>query len=348
VTVKQAREAARQWMVEETSTMRGFRGAYVAGSTNWLSDDADLSATSDVDIMVVLAQPSEARVRHKFLYHGVLLEVSRLRQEQFQSPSQILSDYHLAPSFRTTKFMSDPLGFLAPLLAEVARHYAKRHWVRQRGANARDKLLRFLHSVNSEAAIHDQILACLFAAGITTHILLVAGLKNPTVRTRYQAVRELVTRYGHSEFHETLLNLLGASRISREQAARHLRTLTEVFDAASTAIKSPFPFASDVSDHGRAIAIDGTLELIEQGYHREAMFWVGVTHSRCQKILSLDAPRRLTESVKDSYHELAADLGLSTAPAVSQRCAEIQKLLPQVCNLAETIATANPEVEDRG
>lgn len=31
VTVKQAREAARQWMVEEASTMPGFRGAYTAG-----------------------------------------------------------------------------------------------------------------------------------------------------------------------------------------------------------------------------------------------------------------------------------------------------------------------------
>jgi hypothetical protein len=333
-------------MVEEASTMPGFRGAYTAGSTNWLSDDADLPATSDVDIMVVLAEPNEVGGRHKFLYHGVLLEVSYLRPDQFQSPAQLLSDYHLAPSFRTTKIMFDPWGFLAPHFAEVSRDYAKRYWVRRRGANARDKLLRFLHAVNSEAALHDQVVACLFAAGITTHILLVAGLKNPTVRTRYQAVRELVTGYGHTGFHETLLNLLGATRISREQAARHLATLIDVFDVARTAINSPFPFASDVSDHGRPSAIDGMLELIEQGFHREAMFWVGVTHSRCQKILSSDAPGRLTQSFKNSYHELAGDLGLSTAAAVSRRWAEIQQILPQVCDLAETIAAANPEVED--
>lgn len=348
VTVKQAREAARQWMVEEASTMPGFRGAYTAGSTNWLTDDADLPATSDVDIMVVLAEPREVGGRHKFLYHGVLLEVSYLRQDQFRSPVQILSDYHLAPSFRTTKIMFDPLGFLAPLFAEVSRDYPKRYWVRRRVAHARDKLLRFLHSVNGEAAFPDQVVACLFAAGVTTHILLVAGLKNPTVRARYQAVHQLVIAYGHTEFHETLLSLLGATRISREQAARHLTTLTDVFDAAKTAIKSPFPFASDVSDHGRTIAIDGTLELIGQGYHREAMFWVGVTHSRCQKILSSDAPGRLTESFKNSYHELAGDLGLPTAAAVSRRSAEIQRILPKVCDLAETIAAANPEIEDGG
>src|SRR5262249_4723595 len=34
-----------------------------------------------------------------------------------------------------------------------------------------------------------------------------------------------------------------------------------------------------------------SLELIESGYHREAMFWIAVTHSRCQKVLS--APIRV-------------------------------------------------------
>jgi hypothetical protein len=75
------------------------------------------------------------------------------------------------------------------------------------------------------------------------------------------------------------------------------------------------------------------------------MFWVGVTYSRCQKILYADAPGRLTESFKDSYHELARDLGLSTPAAISRRCAEIQRILPQICDLAETIAASNPEVE---
>lgn len=123
VTVKQARDVARQWMVEEAIAIPGFRGAYTAGSTNWLSEDAGLPATSDLDVMVVLAEPNRACGRRKFLYHGVLLEVSYLCQDQFQSPSRILSDYHLAPSFRTTKIMADPVGFLEPLFAEVCRDY---------------------------------------------------------------------------------------------------------------------------------------------------------------------------------------------------------------------------------
>ncbi len=104
-------------------------------------------------------------------------------------------------------------------------------------------------------------MACLFAAGITAHILLVAGLRNPTVRARYVAVRELLADYGHVEFHEALLELLGSARISRERVSQHLAPLTEIFDAARRAIRTPFPFATDISDSGRRIAINDGFEL---------------------------------------------------------------------------------------
>jgi hypothetical protein len=335
-------------MAEEASRVPGFCCAYTAGSTNWLSDDADLPTTSDVDIMVVLEEPNEGVGRRKFHYCNVLFEVSYLWQNQFQSPTRILSDYHLAPSLQSTTTIFDPLGLLAPILVSVSTEYRKRHWVQQRATNARDKVLRFLQSVNGEATLHEQVIRCLFAAGITTHILLVAGLRNPTVRARYRNVRELLVEYGHDEFQETLLNLLGSARISRERVKRHLATLSDVLDAARVAIKTPFPFASDVSDDARAITKDGILKLIEQGYHREAMFWVGIMHSRCQKILWSDAPGLLSQSYKNSFHELAWDLGLPASAAVRQRCVEIERALPQVCSLAQTIARANPEIENYG
>jgi hypothetical protein len=344
--VKQAREAARQWMVEETSGIPGFCGAYTAGSTNWLPDDADLTEASDVDIMVVLAAKNRVGSRGKFFYHDTLLEVSYLGDDQFQSPEQVLNDYHLAPSFRTTKIIFDPLGRLTPLLRAVSRDYTKRRWVRQRCTNARDKVLTYLQSIDEDTALHNQVIACLFAAGITTHVLLVAGLRNPTVRARYVSERELLADYGHVDFHETLLELLGAARISRGRVSHHLATLAEIFDAAKSAIKTPFPFVSDVSESARTIAIDGSLELIGRGYHREAMFWIGVTYSRCQMVLSRDAPGDLTQSFKDSYQELVGDLGVPTFAEVRRRAAEIERILPRVCDLADGIIAANYEIED--
>lgn len=207
--VQQAREAARQWMIEEGSRILGFCGAYIAGSTNWLANDADLNPASDLDITVVLADQNQAGGRGKFIYRDTLIDVSYLGKHQLQSAQQILSDYHLAPSFRMTKVVFDPLGHLAPLLAAVSRDYSKPQWIRQRCTHARNKVLSYVQSIKQESAVHDQVIACLFAAGITTHVLLVAGLRNPTVRTRYVTVRELLADCGELEFHEMLLELLG-------------------------------------------------------------------------------------------------------------------------------------------
>ena len=237
--VGQARETARQWVNEEASRIPGFCGAYTIGSTNWLPDDDNLTTTSDLDIIVVLTGPYQAsrcdKLRSgKFRYGEILLEVSYLRSDQLQSSDLVLSDYHLAPSFRTTNILLDPSGHLTALRALVCRDYAKRQWVRQRCANARDKVLRYLRSIAEATTFHDQVIACLFAAGITTHVLLAAGLRNPTVRARYVAVRELLADYDDVEFHQTLLELLGADRISRGRVSQHLATLTEGDSALPT------------------------------------------------------------------------------------------------------------------
>lgn len=131
--------------------------------------------------------------------------------------------------------------------------------------------------------------------------------ENPTVRTRYMAVRELLADYGHLGFHESLLELLSVAQMSRDRVGRHLATLTGIFDRATRAIKTPFPFATDISDAARPMTIDGTLEMIDRGYHREAMFWIAVTHSRCRKVILRDAPAEMTHTFRDGYRELVGD-----------------------------------------
>ncbi len=189
----------------------------------------------------------------------------------------------------------------------MRRDYARRDWVRSRCAQAREKVLACLRSIDEQAPLPDQAIGCLFAAAITTHVLLAAGLQNPTVRARYTAVKDLLAGYGVPQFHEALLRLLGSAEIGKERAHRHVATLAEIFDVAAGAIRSPFSFASDIGGAARPIAIDGSLETIGRGRHREAMFCV----------------------------------------AIRQRRAEIERALPQVWETAETILAANPAIEHR-
>ena len=206
--VKHAKDVARQWVIEEASQVVGFRGAFFHGSTNWLPDDASVPATSDVDVMVVLEGPDLPDKPGKHIYQGMIIEASYLPGDQILSADQVLGVSHLAGSLQAASVIIDPSGQLAKLQAAVSKDYAKRRWVYKRCEHARSKVMMHLQGLSESDPFHDQVTHWLFATGVTTHVLLVAGLKNPTVRTRYMAVRELLADYGLSDFYNTLLEML--------------------------------------------------------------------------------------------------------------------------------------------
>lgn len=333
-----AREAARQWVRTASASLPGFRGAYTAGSTNWLSDDAELPASADLDLMLVLADPYRSITRSKFHYQGVLLETTYLREDLFRLPDQILGDYHLAPSLATAHLLADPTGILAALQAEVRREYATPAWVRRRCAQTRDRVLHHLKSRRADAPLHDQAIATLFGAGVLAHLVLVAGLRNPTIRTRYVAARQLLSSHGRLSELETLLELLGATRVTRAQAEGHLAALDAVFDTASRANATPFPFAGDLSAAARPIVFEGSRALFDDGFHREAMFWIAVTHSRCRQVLVGDSSAHQPPGHEDSYRDLLAALGLDSESSQRRRCAQIEQALPHLWSIAAAIA----------
>ena len=341
--VKDAKAIVRQWAIEAASQTPGFYGAFYAGSIGGLADGVSLPATSDVDVWLVVNDSAPPGKLGKFIYRRVLLDVSYMARDRLQSPELVLGDYHLAGSFRFANIILDPSGQLTRLQTAVSAAYAQRRWVVARCQQARNKVLNNLQGLNEPAPFHDQVAAWLFAAGVTTHILLVAGLKNPTVRRRYVAVRELLAAYQRTDFYERLLALLGCEQMSQAQVEHHLDTLTDAFDAAKAVVKSPFFFASDISDIARPIAIDGSRELIEQGHHREAVFWLVATYCRCQKIIYHDAPALLPRFTP-GFRQLLGDLGITSASDLHQRSDQIKRMLPVIWTVAQAIMDANPEI----
>ncbi len=156
--VKEAKDAARRWVIEEAGGTLGVTGAFFHGSTNWLADDVPLPATSDVDVMVVLDDPNSPLKPGKFIYDEVLLEVSYLARDQLRSPELVLGQYHLAGSFHTPSIILDPSGELTQLQTAVSSDYAKRQWVYRRCQHARDKILGGF-ALNESDPCPDQVVA---------------------------------------------------------------------------------------------------------------------------------------------------------------------------------------------
>ncbi|MCB0111956.1 MAG: hypothetical protein KDE53_38800, partial [Caldilineaceae bacterium] len=279
----------------------------------------------------------------KFVYEGVMLEVSYLAWSDLPSAETILSTAHLAGSFQGGTIIADPTGRLTALEQEVAPRYANREWVEQRVEGTAAKIRHNL-AFGEELPFHHQVMAWLFGTGVTTHLLLVAGLRNPTVRKRYLAVRTLLNDYQLQEQYEPLLALLGCAALTAATVQRHLHELTQAYDAAKAVIKSPFFFAADIHDMSRPVAIGGSQELIDAGDHREAIFWIVATYARCMIVFTEDAPALLAQYTP-GFFALLADLGIKDHADLVRRRTMVLDTLPQLRQLATVIMDATPEIQ---
>lgn len=340
----EARATAARWVAEHSPDIPDFMGAFLSGSVAWLPADAPLSPASDVDVMVVLSTPSPPPKPGKFRYGGALLEVTYLGWEPVPSSEEILASYHLAGALRGDTVLADPTGTLGALREAVSRDYAGREWVLRRCEEAERRVADGLAALDVSAPPYDRVTGWLFPTGVTTHVLLTAGLRNPTVRLRYLAARSLLLEYGRPEVHEELLGLLGCAHLGAERVARHLETMTKAFDAASASPATPYPFASDVTEAARPVAVGGGHDLLARGHHREAVFWIAATYARCLKIL---AHTGREAAFTPGFLDLAGDLGVASAAGLRERALRVRAFLPRLRQVRDDILAANPDVTDR-
>jgi hypothetical protein len=346
VKVGFARDVAIRWVRRYALREDGFAGAYFSGSTNHLSDASELPETSDVDVVIVLERDSAPDKLGKFSYHGVLLDVSFLTWHELTSPDEVLSSYHLAGSFQEDSIIADPTGRLQHLHEHVARAFPTRGSVRRRCEDAQASVETALREIDEWAPFPHQVTSWLFGTGRTAHVLLVAALRNPTVRLRYVAARDVLADYGRSDFYPELLELLGCVHLSRLRVQHHLRGLAQTFDAAVAVARSRFFFSSDITPVARPIAIDGGQELIDGNLHREAMFWIIATYARCHTILAADAPRAARHEFLPAFEAALGDLGITSADDLRYRAEAVLRFLPKLWDVAEEILTANPAIRN--
>ena len=342
--VSEAKRLAVAWVRSEGSNMPGLLGAFIAGSVTTLPDDMPLPRSSDVDITMVLEQPP-ARKLGKFSYRGVLLEVSFEAPEKILSIESVLGDPHLAGGVKAMQIVSDPSGNLESLQSEVAEKYACPRWVRERCRATAALAASRLRPPDRATPLHDAVTAWLFATSLTALILLLAGLRPPTVRRRYVEVRKFLLEYGRPDFHEALLQVLGCSEWSQSQAEKHLDAVANAFDRAKCLPKGNFPYAADISDAARPVAIGGTRELIEQGLQREAVFWMVATYSRCQWIFDFNRYHDKACRFRQDYLSMISDLGIGSRADLEANCSQGLAFLPRVMEMAEAVMDATPEMK---
>ncbi|MEV0580664.1 MULTISPECIES: hypothetical protein [unclassified Streptomyces] len=339
-----ARAAAVRWVAGHARSAPGYRGAYFSGSTVGRADDARLAPSSDVDVVVVTEEDDPPAKPGKLRYEGALLEITYVPWAELRDAGTVLSSYHLAGSFRVDTVIDDPTGGLRALYAAVAPRFAEPDWVRRRCLDARRRVEGRLAAFDGTVPFHEQVPAWMFPTGVTTHVLLVAALRNPTVRLRYRAARDVLTAYGQPHLYRELLELLGCADVSAELVRHHAGELTRTFDATVPVARTPFFFSSDLTEQARPIAVDGSLELIGRGEHREAVFWIVATLARCHTVLAVDDPALHAERLP-AFRAAVADLtGITGTAGLLERRDEVLRFLPRLDEAVENVLAANPDI----
>ena len=350
LTAAGAHAAAAAWVEEVARRQPGFRGAYLAGSLASAPSpapgerDAPWPPYSDVDIMVASEGAGET-TRGKFRYRGALLEASRIPTQRLAQAESVLADYHLAHGLWEGSILSDPDGLLTPLQEAVRARFCEARWVRRRAEQALQKADRGLAGVNAEASLAQGVLAWAFSAGVSAHVLLASALRNPTVRRRYAAARQVLADYGHAALYPGLLAGLGCEGFAPAQASAHLAALARAFDEAAAAARTPLPYSCDVTPLARPVAIEGSAAMIAAGDHREATFWILVTSARCQQILALDGTPAARAAHTPAFRALLTDLGIRSPEDLPRRAAQVRRWLPRLWAVAEEVLRANPHVQ---
>ena len=345
--VRDVRNIARQWVLKEADTLPGFQGAFLTGSiTTAPDDDAIFPASSDVDVKIVLDAPPDTGGPQKVVVSGAILDVSFAPSEEFRSPEMVLGTYYTAVHFVRPGILLDPSGHLSAIQRIVAQEYPRRVWVRKRAEHACAAVEDVLTWLNPATPMQDQVFKLLLPTALATHVVLVADLRNPTIRTCLVAIKKTLAAYGKAPVHEALLGVLGSASMSREQVNLLQGSCVDAFDVASTIRATPFPYASNIAPYARPTAIEGSREMIDSGYHREAMFWVAAIHSWCQRVIDYDASDEVRSRLAPSYGRLLVELGVPTHEDLAGRIEHLRQLLPGLWNAAEEIIATNPAIID--
>jgi len=290
-----------------------------------------------VDIVLVFRQGACPPKVGKLRVEGVLLEISCLEEGEFAELTHVLSTHYLAYALNAGMILSDPSGMLTYLHEEVRREYAKRQWV---GARCEWFYRRIERGVKGYAPgkmpFPQAVNGWAFTTAITCFPILLADLRNCTVRKRYTAARGVLESYGLGEFYPKLLSLLVPAPLGRERLAGHMRELEKTF-ALACGTRGPsagYAFRSDISREGAAVAIGGSWELIGSRHPEDAAFWMLVTFARCHIILDMDEPG-LSAKRLPLLLGFLRELGISGEEDIAQRLQAVRGFLPE---LKKTVA----------
>jgi hypothetical protein len=340
MTVANAKRAARDWVHEHAAEVPGLWGAIFGGSINWLPEDTELGACSDIDLWHLIKGPIDPGLRQrKIIHEGLLLEPAYIPFDVITDAKTSLGNWWCGCHLAVPSVIHDPSGQLTAIQREVAEHFAEPAWIRRR-CQTMASMIRsnYVPRMTTGQPSADQCCAFFFAVNEICHIPIVASLKPPTVRRGGEVFTELARSLGQEPVSQLRFELLGSAGMSREDVEGMLGESTVAWDRAVQVRRAPLSFGEwDLCPAARPHVIGGARDLIDRGYHREAALWILYTHWLARAVLEIEASEEWRRRFQEPYARLLVSLGIGSPGGFAQKTHLIEELLARTMTLAESI-----------
>lgn len=348
MTVGQVIERTKEWVGVQAEQLPGFLGAHLMGGITSLAADDTFPAYRDVDLHIILQDDVDAPEENaEILYKGLMIEAGFRHQKDYCTPEVVLADPVIASHLAVSSVLCDPTGFFTRLHEAVAREYGRRKWVQARCEAEKREGFGVLERAAHMPDLISAWTLLKYSDTYVSGVLALACLKAITGRRSLLQMGRVLEACGRVDLHEKMLEIVGVAHLSREQVERFLRDATETFDIAVQVKRTPHHFGHKMYAHLRPYLVDGTQEMIREGYHREAAGWVIVYYASSIQIIQADAPSELTPHMRAKFEEcMDRQIGLGGADAWKVRIERARAAFSEVFALADEIIACNPAIFD--
>jgi len=347
-TVKQVTQIVREWVQEHARHTPNFAGAYLWGGITALPSDARFPLYRDVDVVVVLTEgPAEGQEdTQEVFYRGVMLEVLLKGLAVHRDVEAVLSNPSQGPNMADTMILADPTGLLLPLQQEVIAQFGRQRWVKARcevEKSSAEKHLAAMQVIADSTKNQNALWEVWGLLSALSGLLAVAQLERPTTRRTISLLGELLDRQGKPDLHEEALSVWGSVHMSRDEVQAMLDETAIVFDRSVQVYQTPTPYGFTMREHLRPYLTEATQEMIEEGLHREATFWIVTLATESYLVLQNDAPDEEKPIFAAQLQGMLTKLGYGFAGAWAERVAAAEHLAREVYAIAEELVTRYPE-----
>jgi hypothetical protein len=343
MNVGQAIELAREWAETYGSQTPGFCGAHLMGSLNYAQRDAPFPIYKDVDLNI-LVQDGPSWAVNDISYKGLILEYGAVNAEAYRSPEIVLSDPRLASNLAVNSILLDPAGLLDTLHKTVAKEYPRRKWVLARCESAKDDARQSLEELSRANSPIEAIFPLGFLMLALAGLIAIAGLKPPTTRRSLVLAKEVLETWGEADLQEEILSVYGCVHLNKPQVEFQLEVCATAFDRAVEVTRTPIPYRYKLHPHVKPYFIDGAKEMIDEGYHREAVLWITAALGISSTAIQIDGLEDEKPAFQLKVNQLLSDLGLITSQDVASRFQRAKALTDRIFKVADTIASQNPKI----